>query len=189
MTDFDAVHVLNTVHGFISLAEAELLYKLAYEVPENGIIVEIGAYQGRSTICLGLGAEKNGAEVYSIDPHDEYTVGDTRYSITDNVRYHENIVKYELADTVRTINLPSHDVWLGWNWRNKPDLVWIDGKHDYDAVKLDFLHWTGKANVVALHDTAGFHVGVTKLLTEVIAAGEWKVSERVDAISVLVRAR
>ena len=60
---------INSIHGFLDPNEAQLLYRLASEVPAGGVIVEIGSYEGRSTICLGKGAKVNGANVWAIDPY------------------------------------------------------------------------------------------------------------------------
>lgn len=194
MVDF--IDILNNVHGFISLAEAELLYTLASQVPSGGTIVEIGSYQGRSTVCLGLGAKEAGALVYSIDSHDTYEDNGTQYGMADNRAYYANIAKYGVGDVVRTINLSSKAAMQAWDIetlkeRRFIDLLWIDGKHDYIDVKSDFEIWSyytphGK---IALHDTAGFHFGVTQAMNEILAAWQWKISQQCDAISVLERVK
>jgi len=62
-------NICKSIGGPISEQEALFLYELAKDV-KNGVIVEIGATQGRSTICLAMGSKAgNGVKVYSIDPH------------------------------------------------------------------------------------------------------------------------
>ena len=186
----DFIDILNNVHGFISLAEAKLLYTLASQVPSGGNIVEIGAYCGRSTIALALGAKVNGVFVWSIDPHPTYEAGGTQYGMADNQEYYHNIAYYRVGDVVRTINLPSTNS----GYAQDTDLLWIDGSHVYKDVEWDFRHYSRMINPygdgkIALHDTAGFHPGVTQLVNEILAAGQWKISQRVDAISVLERVK
>lgn len=187
----DFIDILNNVHGFLSIAEAELLYTLASQVPSGGSIVEIGSYQGRSTVCLGLGAKETGALVYAIDPHDTYEEGGTQYGMADNQAYYANIAKYGVGDVVRTINLHSSDAWM--HIPGDINLVWIDGNHDYHAVKLDFSMWENVADEdnckIVLHDNAGFHPGVTQLVNEILVAGQWKITQQCDAISVLERTK
>lgn len=188
MVDF--TDILTNVHGFISLAEAELLYTLASRVPNGGMIVEIGSYQGRSAVCLGLGAKEVGALVYAIDPHNGYQIDEhTHYGMENHAALLKNLVNFNVADIVRVVALDSSVAWGGW-WEDF-DLLWIDGMHDYISVKYDFEHWSPYVDdgKIALHDTAGHHAGVTQLLNEVLAAGQWKISQQVDAITVLERAK
>lgn len=174
------------VPGFLSLPEAELLYRLALEVPKDGRIVEVGSYQGRSTIALALGAKEVGAMVWSIDHHPAYEEGDTSYGMSDNQAYYANIAHYEVGDVVKTLNMPSDQAWI--TWTEEIDLLWIDGSHAYEDVKRDWYLWAGHADVVAMHDTANnYYPGVTKLVAEIIAGGEWEVSEVVDATTVFKR--
>lgn len=96
------------IDGFLSPAEAELLYRLASEVPTGGTIVEIGSFQGRSTVCLGLGAKQSGASVYAIDPHEDFQVNETtHYGMENHAALLKNLVDYEVAETVRVVALPS----------------------------------------------------------------------------------
>ena len=44
------------VPGWLSDEEAVALYELAKDCTGRGVIVEIGSFKGRSTICLGLGS-------------------------------------------------------------------------------------------------------------------------------------
>lgn len=179
------------VNGFITEAEAELLYRLAQQVPDNGKIVEIGAYQGRSTCALAIGARRgtpaDEPQVYSIDSHPTYEAGGTLFGPKDNALYYENIAHYGIGDIVRTINLPSEQVILC--WVNHIDLLWIDGSHEEGQVRFDWFGWSWHADIVAMHDTAGHHPAVTALVSEIIVRGEWEVIEKVDAITVLKRVK
>jgi len=159
---------------------------LALEVPSGGNIVEIGAYQGRSSICLGLGAKEAGATVYSIDHHPTYEAGGTLYSMADNQMYYTNIAKYGVGDVIKTINLPSDVIWQC--WLGTIALLFIDGNHEYEHVSRDFNQWSVFTDIVALHDTANdYHPGVIKLVKNILASGEWQQSEIVDSLSVFRR--
>lgn len=174
-----------TVHGFLSLPEAELLYTLASEVPTGGCIVEIGAYQGRSTIALALGVKEHGAAVFSIDHHPDCHIDGVTFGMSDNAAYYANLAQYGVGDIVRTINLPSEQVELC--WRDPIDLLWIDGGHEYEQVKSDWDWWCRFTNTVAMHDTAGHHVGINRLVGEILASIEWERVKQVDAISIFKR--
>src|SRR6185369_8676537 len=132
--------LLSNVHGFLSLPEAELLYRLASQVSSDGNIVEIGSYQGRSTIALALGAKVNAATVWSIDPHGSYEVDGVTFGMADNQAYYANIAKYGVGDVVKTINLTS--LFIGGIWHLPIDILFIDGNHNYAAVKQDWYDYS-----------------------------------------------
>ena len=47
--------MLDDIEGWISDEEAALLYQLATRCTGCGVIVEIGSWKGKSTMCLGKG--------------------------------------------------------------------------------------------------------------------------------------
>jgi hypothetical protein len=57
--------VLDDVAGFMAEGELMLLRRLAGQ--SHGTIVELGAFHGRSTIALCLGAQASGVEVITVD--------------------------------------------------------------------------------------------------------------------------
>lgn len=186
----DFIDIINHVHGFISIAEMELLYTLASQVPSGGNIVEIGSYQGRSTVCLGLGAKAAGALVYAIDPHDEYEVRGTKFGMWDNVALLKNLVDFGVADIVCVVTLSSDFVFRSWPPYKFTSLLWIDGSHDYNSVlnDLDWSHRVARDGKIALHDTAGYHPDVTRALSDFMARNdEWTICQKVDAITVMER--
>lgn len=176
------------IHGFLSQPEGELLYRLASEVPPGGVIVEIGSFQGRSTVCLGLGAKAKGAQVWAIDPHDDCQVNDeTHYGMENHVALLRNLLEYDVADTVRVVAVSSQDAAMFWGEDAK--LVFIDGNHNYAHIKHDLIEWSGWcAGKLAVHDSSGHFSDVSRALDEFLEFGFWKIVERVDATTVLERA-
>src|SRR5574338_548773 len=121
----EAVH---TIHGFLDPAEMELLYRLASALPTGGVIVEIGSYQGKSTVCLGLGAKAAGAHVWAIDPHNDCQVNsETHYGMENHAALLRNLVQFEVAETVRVVALDSASVIEGWLSDVPINLLWSDG--------------------------------------------------------------
>ena len=49
--------------------QGKALYEAARDCPHGGQIVEIGSFQGRSTIVLASAAPDGGDGVIAIDPH------------------------------------------------------------------------------------------------------------------------
>lgn len=176
------------IYGFLSPGEMELLYRLAAEVPKDGAIVEIGSFQGKSTVCLGLGAKESSAWVWAIDPHDDYQVNDsTHYGMENHAALLKNLVEFGVADRARVVALKSSVARNA--WYSAIDLLWIDGSHAYSDVRLD-LQWSRSVlpeGVIALHDASGHFPDVSRALEELLGENQWGVAERVDATVVLKR--
>lgn len=183
---------IRTVYGFMDDAEIALLYKLATEVPAGGVIVEIGSFQGKSTIALATGAKEAGALVWAIDPHEDIQVTEqTHYGMENHAALLQNLTTYHLGDVVRVVALSSWAVARAWE-DNPIDLLWIDGDHRYEAVKDDFMFWSQRVTThgkIAMHDTTGHWPGVTRLLEEIKTWKEWDISDPVNATSVLTRVK
>lgn len=178
---------LESVTGFLLPDEARLLYQLASETPTGGVICEIGSYQGKSTIALGLGAQIAGAGVWAIDDHSGYQErSGTVFGMQNHAGLIRNLSAFHLGDTVRVVALASYHAVRGWYF--PIDLLFIDGQHDYESVKRDFDQWSSFVRgKIALHDTAGDWPGVTQLVSEIIQAGVWERVRTVDTISVFER--
>jgi predicted O-methyltransferase YrrM len=174
------------VYGFLDPREAWLLRDLAATVPEGGTIVEIGSFRGKSTVALALGAQQSHATVWAIDDHAKHTQGKTEFGPEDNGAFLQNIVRMQVTDVIRVLNLRSEQV--AQIWTQPIDLLWIDGGHEYDDVKRDFEQWSplvqGK---IAMHDTGGLWLGVTRFVNELLAAGQWRKAAMEDATSVFER--
>lgn len=200
----DSVH---QIYGHVSPAEMELLYRLASRTAPQGVIVEIGSFQGKSTVCLGLGAKEISAKVYAIDPHEDEQINDTtHYGMENHAALLKNLVEFGVADVVRVIALPSLFAHRAWGhetiWRydrdwvnDQPqiDLLWIDGSHEHKDVVNDLWSWRRSMSPngrIALHDSSGHFPGVTQAMNEFLADGKfgkWQITQQVDATTVLER--
>lgn len=175
-----------SIYGFLSAAEADLLFELAAHVPPGGTIVEIGSFQGKSTVCLGLGAKRSGARVYAIDPHEDCQVNDaTHYGMENHAALLKNLVHFEVADVVRVI--AQHSITVSYLWTVPINLLWIDGAHEYFSVLSDLYAWSAFAHKIAIHDSSGHFPSVTKALTEFLMGKPWKVIQTVDATTLMER--
>jgi MMP 1-O-methyltransferase len=160
MSDFAAVKKRSKdVPGWLSDEEGEALYELARECTGRGVIVEIGSWKGKSTICLGLGSRAgNGVRIFAVDPHADYRHGE----------FKDNIERAGIADLVTPVKGLSQDVVEG--FQEPIGLLFVDGSHEEEDVRHDFETWVPKViegGTVAFHDTT-WHAGVRKVVAEKI---------------------
>jgi MMP 1-O-methyltransferase len=148
------------IGGWLTDAEGEFLYNAARNCKGKGVIVEIGSWKGKSTIWLAKGS-KTGSKacIYCIDPHTgsaEHRKRGEKPSTLDEFR--QNLKGANVDDMVVPIVKTSRDAALSWN--GKPvELLWIDGSHEYEMVKLDFDLWSPllvDGGLIAFHDTLGW---------------------------------
>lgn len=123
------------VHGWMSPGQLFALYALAKQVPPTGCIVEIGAWQGRSSIALAW----FGRTTFSIDPWDcsgggqyKWFKGNLFETWQENTR-NAGVSPIPLVGTSEQVNR---------TWTEAIDLLFIDGDHSYAAVKKDFTQWS-----------------------------------------------
>ncbi len=146
------LETLATVTGWLSGNEAAWLNLHAAQVTE-GCIVEIGSYQGKSTIALALNAA---VPVYAIDPHHNHTdeIGAV-FGPADRAAFHNNIVQAGVQKRVCPVNLTSDHAAQG--WQERIGLLFIDGAHNYLQVDRDVYNWLPYIlpdGVLAIHDRA-----------------------------------
>jgi MMP 1-O-methyltransferase len=142
-----------TVPGMLTLDEVDCLYRLGQINQCHGVIVEIGSWQGKSTIALAFGAAKAHREkIYAIDPHaiqrEEGYLEDTRSAFMANIR--RAGVDGQVIPMIMTSKEAAR------HWSQPIRLLWIDGDHRYESVKQDFLLWEPfvvDRGIIAMHDT------------------------------------
>lgn len=115
------------------------LQELCEELPENPIIIQIGAERGTSTLAM-LDARPD-AFIYSIDRGvcpEEF----------DNL-------KKAGQDTKRVIRILGKSQDVGITWDKMCDMLFVDGDHSYAGVKRDvelFRPWIKSGGIISFHD-------------------------------------
>lgn len=147
------------VPGWLTDEEGEALYDLARACTGQGVIVEIGSWKGKSTICLGLGSLAGASvPVYALDPHADYRFGD----------FKTNVERAGITDLVRPIASLSQSA--ADHFDQPIELLFVDGSHEYELVLEDFEKWVPKVvegGWVAFHDTT-WTAGPRKVVGEAI---------------------
>lgn len=141
------------------------LYSLASQVPNYGRIVEIGVYQGDSTIALLCGADTS-VEVVSIDPifsvSGPFTYPDCNNpdGVTLESDYETFLQRLLQADAAVKFNIGRHRLLpmtseaalVGWG--SEIDLLLVDGSHTYENVRQDckWMEWVKPGGGAAFDD-------------------------------------
>ena len=177
--------IFESVPGMISEEEGLFLYDLASKCT-NGAIVEIGSSSGRSTICLAKGSKSGGnMTVYAVDPHNgggttpDPTWWDTNHDGTPDRKYYinqgksfqpfrEKLLEHRVDDIVAPMVDYSELIYKK-RWIRPIELLFIDGDHRYNYVKMDIEMW-GKhlvgGGIILMHDSSC--PGVRRVINELI---------------------
>jgi predicted O-methyltransferase YrrM len=145
--DLDRLHrELAGVGGWLTEEEGDTLYRLARACTGRGVIVEIGSYKGRSTICLARGSQAGrNLPIYAIDPH-----RGTAYE-----EFKRNLAGAGIEDIVTHVRQPSQEAVSVID--DEPiELLFIDGDHKYPMVLEDFELFVPRlvdGGYLVMHDT------------------------------------
>lgn len=135
---------LRDVPGWLRAEQARRLWDAAGRVPEGGQIVEIGSYQGRSTIVLGRAAADS-VPVVSIDPHAGNDRAPTVWEGSpadgrrDHLAFNEHLRAHGVAGHVRHVCSSSSSAHK--HVAGEIDLLYVDGSHRYRDVLGDLRRW------------------------------------------------
>lgn len=173
-----ALALAATIGGWLTPAQAELLYTEASRLAPGSRIVEIGSHQGRSTVVLALGAPTS--TVVAIDP---FVDGAMFGGLATRDRFLANVQRAGVAGSVELRQHKSTE--LRPNWQDRIDLLYIDGKHDYWTLSDD-LRWAEhvpSGGTVLVHD-AFSSIGVTLgLLRHVLGSGRLRYVDRATSLA------
>ena len=186
-------NTIQKVEGWLTQNEAKYLYSLAYRGPGKGALVEIGSWKGKSTIVLATGSRAAGRErVYAIDHHkgglDQEGLG--YVEVDTEAEFRQNIQSAGIEDYVVPMVMKSSEAVQ--KWEGPIRLLWIDGDHDYEAVKNDFLLWEPyivPGGVIAFHDTYAWE-GPRRVVEEyILGSDRFSILGFVDAITAVKKKR
>jgi len=164
---------IKSIEGWLLDEEIRYLYDEASEV-EDGCIMEIGSYRGKSTVTLAYGAD---VPVYTVDPHENMG----HFGPSDRVALFENLLKFGVAERVRPLEVKSSVAAKG--WEEEISLLFIDGDHSYEACKNDVLNWApnlADGGVIAFHDV-GQSDDVKQVFEEALE-GDFELRSRAGSI-------
>ena len=160
-------YTIHQLNGWFSLEEGRAMHQWAKNLTGKGVIVEIGSWQGKSTICLGNGSLRGQKTmIYAIDPH----TGSTEHhqekgQVWTFDQFKKNIEQAQVDSIVHPIVKMSWDAAI--DFHHPIELIFIDGAHDYESVTRDFNDWFPKVvegGLMTFHDSTW--EGVRRMLKE-----------------------
>jgi len=180
---FEAAWALgDAIPGWLSEAQARLLWERALRLPAGATMLEIGSHQGRSTVVLGLAARQAGARLVAVDP---FVEGRLFGGSATRRRFEDNVERCGVGDVVELRAEASTR--LRPSWTTPLDLLYVDGKHDYWTV-ADDLRWAEHlpdGADVLLHD-AFSSVGVTAaVLRHVLPSRRLAYTARIGSLALV----
>ena len=201
----DLPKVLAEVPGWLTSEEALLLYSLARDWPGSGRIVEVGSFQGRSTICLAAGLldrQDDTSSMLSVDTHlgsVEHQPGESAFHPNTLNRANgridtlallmSNLRRFSVASRVEvsvSTSIEAARIHTG-----KIRLLFIDADHSEDAVMSDVVEWGRHLDSTAclvLHDVGAWR-GPTVVALHLLKTGKWEVIKRSEsALALRIRA-
>lgn len=139
------------LEGKLSFEESAWLFHAARGMRR---IVEIGSFRGKSCVLLALGSRETGGHVTAIDPHVNFANAKSSFDMSDHDAMVDALRRHGVAERVTKLVATSEGALPQWDG-GPIDLLWVDGDHNYPAVKFDLEAW-GKfvrvGGIIAAHD-------------------------------------
>ncbi|MGB8698743.1 MAG: class I SAM-dependent methyltransferase, partial [Thermosynechococcaceae cyanobacterium] len=166
------------ITGWLLPDAAETLYRYASLACPNGVVVEIGSFSGKSTVCLARALKDHSdksklSKMVAID-------------IQFQLNFKKNLARLGIANYVSTMESSSLDAVE--NWNQPISFLYIDGHHGKAHAYADLMVWDAfviPGGIVALDDTAGFMLGPNLQLQSAIRTGAYELLSDVGGVSFL----
>lgn len=178
------------VEGWMTRGQGQALYAAAERCPAGGRIVEIGSFQGRSTIVLASAAPDS-ATVYAIDPHagndrgPQEIAGYEDAANADHVAFNANLAAAGVAERVIHLRMFS-DAALD-ELPGTIDVLYVDGAHRSAPARADIRDWGGRVadgGTLLIHDSFS-SVGVTlAIMRELLFSRRWRYVGRSRSLTI-----
>ncbi len=129
VSTFDSAWALaSTAAGWLTEDQGRLLWDEARRLAPGATVLEIGSFQGRSTIVLGSAVAERDGHVVAVDPFvDDWKFGDPR----TRTKFEAHIAASDLVDVVEHVRGVLDEGPAGWTQAIGPAL------HRRQARRLD----------------------------------------------------
>jgi len=166
---------VDAVPGFMSERECALLYRAARYWPLAGPLIELGSYQGRSTILQALaGRQVHAVDAWSPATHTPTAIGPFTAADDQTLQaFRDHIRQAGVEDRISAHRGLTTEVAQG--WQTECAILFVDAGHHYPAVRADLDAWLPHLSpdgLLLLHDTFSDRFkGVIQAAGELLQAG------------------
>jgi predicted O-methyltransferase YrrM len=189
--DFDryfeeTLAAIEAVDGWLSSSEVKLLTMLAAYPAAEGGVLEIGTFNGRSTIVLARAAKwAADGPITAVDPLPDCLPRRAGEQRTPRQILEDNLRHAGVEDYVQFHRMPSAA--LSQRWNRLLRLLWIDGDHRYESVLSDiskFSPFLADGAFVVFHDVINVqYLDVSRVfIEEVLQSPHFGASGICDSI-------
>jgi predicted O-methyltransferase YrrM len=147
--------VVESIHGYLDPGQERFLFEKAKSLPDDGVILEIGSYHGRSTSALAFGCVGSGRKVYCVDL---WGSSDLRRHSGFFNQFRNNLSRLRLSRHVVPLHGPSAQVLGQWDQLTggaRVEFVFDDASHQYDQTLEEWELFYGlvkDGGWIAFHD-------------------------------------
>jgi len=130
---------VEAIEGFMLPGQEEYLFNKVKSLPNDGVIVEIGSYKGRSTVAMAYACIGTKRKIYCIDTWDGNDIDFPDRNFFEI--WQQNLQKNGLYEYVLPLQGYSHQVlsqWTELTGANEINFIFIDGSHQFLDVLKDF---------------------------------------------------
>lgn len=127
--------------GWFELPDIIAYQKLINSIPDGSVIVEIGAWQGRSLCSIAEQIIAKRLQVYAVDTFE----GTPGIKVVHNCNgklqeiFEENVANFGLQKQLTVLRGKS--TWVAKNFQEKVFLAFIDADHRPESVRADIRAW------------------------------------------------
>jgi|JI10StandDraft_1071094.scaffolds.fasta_scaffold608282_1 predicted O-methyltransferase YrrM len=161
------------IPGWSSIDKLEMLAEFASQVPDDGWIVEVGSFCGRSAYAMGMNKKDSVTltcfDLFPLHPHLTHSdFGDQTkpYWYDEFVSNTNEVINLEAVRILTPINCKYM------SFSKKINLIFIDCVHSYEAVKSDIAFWRrfmADDGVIVFDDYFDMFPGCIQAVDEFIA--------------------
>jgi len=140
--DFTGITAWSQIKGWFDLPKAIAIQTAIKELPPGSTLVELGSFQGRSSVAIASVMPPN-SKLFCVD----HFHGSAEHADIDTsdmfARFRENIETFGVADRIEVLAMTTLEAAEKFDTASV-QLLLLDASHDYESVAADLAAWYDK---------------------------------------------